>query len=355
MITETGSVTIHNVAKVAGVSISTVSRVVNGLGRVAPDTRRKVKTAIRRLDFHPNSRAQALSRKRTDTIGLIVPDFEGQYFSMLMEGAHEEAQANGVHIMVLKAKGSDAQIEAVSRLCSEGRTDGVILMLSELYDEVLEGVADVNGPLVILDRDVNVWRLDNVLLDNQLGAFEATKHFIDIHKITNLYFVGSSKSNLDTFARAQGFSDALKSIGQDAQGRQFFGDNYSYDEGYRLAQGKLFPLIAPQEHYGVVAANDDIACGIIDALMDKGIRVPEQVGITGFDDSDIAIHRRPKITTMHIPTKEIGRLAVRMILNRLADRVSEPAKVILKARLVVRESCGCGKHNNRISGDKSVQ
>jgi LacI family transcriptional regulator len=352
MVTESGSVTIHNVAKVAGVSISTVSRVVNGLGRVAPETRRKVKTAIRRLDFHPNSRAQALSRKRTDTISLIVPDFEGQYFSMLMEGAHEEAQANGVHIMVLKAKGLDAQIEAVTCLCSEGRTDGVILMLSELYDEVLEGIGDINGPLVILDKDVNLWRLDNILLDNRLGAFEATRHFIDIHGITKVFFVGGSENNLDTTARARGFADALKSIGLNAEGRQFFGNSYSYDEGYRLAEEKIFPLIDPEEHYGVVAANDDIACGIIDALMDKGIRVPDQVGVTGFDDSDIAIHRRLKITTMRIPTKEIGRVAVRMILNRLSGRVSEPAKVVLKARLIVRDSCGCGRHDNSIPGDK---
>jgi len=342
MITDSESVTIHNVANAAGVSISTVSRVVNNLGRVAPDTRRKVETVIRRLDFHPNSRAQALSRKRTDTIGLIVPDFEGQYFGMLMEGAHEEAQINGVHIMVLKAKGAESQIEAVSRLCSEGRTDGVIIMLSELYDEVLEGVGNVNGPLVILDKDVNSWRLDNILVDNRLGAFEITRHFIDGHGITNLFFVGGSEHNVDTTARARGFSDALVSIKMNPEGKKFFGNNYSYDEGYRLAAEKISPLIKSDERYGVVAGNDDIACGVIDALMDNGIKVPQRVGVAGFDDSDIAIHRRLKLTTMRIPTKEIGRVAVRMILDRAADKTLEPAKIVLKARLIVRDSCGCG-------------
>lgn len=342
---ESANITIHNVASVAGVSISTVSRVVNGLGRVAPDTRRKVETAIKRLDFHPNSRAQALSRRRTDTIGLIVPDFEGQYFSMLMEGAHQEAQVNGVHIMVLKAKGSEDQVEAVTRLCSEGRTDGVILMLSEPYDEVLEQIGDVNGPLVVLDRDVNLWRIDNVLLDNRLGAYEITKHFIDVHQIKNIFFVGGAKSNLDTTARAQGFTDALKLANLDAQDKQFFCNSYSYDEGHRVAREKIIPLIQIQERYGIVAANDDIAAGIIDALMDKGIKVPQQVGVTGFDDSDIAIHRQLKITTMHIPTKEIGRLAVKMIIDRMSGTASEPAKLVLKAKLVVRDSCGCGRHS----------
>ena len=161
-----------------------------------------------------------------------------------------------------------------------------------------------------------------------------------------------SEDNIDTTARALGFSDALKGTGLEAEQRQFFCRIYSYDEGYRLAEKYIFPLIEPQKRYGVVAANDDIACGIIDALMDKRIRVPEQVGVTGFDDSAIAIHRRLKITTMRIPTKEIGRVAVRMILNRLSGRVSEPAKVVLKARLIVRDSCGCGRHDNSIPGDK---
>ncbi|RKY25971.1 MAG: hypothetical protein DRP62_00145 [Planctomycetota bacterium] len=343
MATGSDSVTIHNVAKVAGVSISTVSRVVNDLGRVAPSTRRRVEMAVRRLNFHPNSRAQALSRKRTDTIGLIVPDFDGQYFSMLMEGAHEKARANGMHIMVLKAKGTEAKIEAVTHLCSGGRTDGVILMLSEMYNEVLEGVGNINQPLVVLDQDVNLWRLDNILIDNKLGAFEATRHFIAAHEVSDLFFVGGSENNVDTTERALGFADAIRPMGLDAEGRQFFGDSYSYDEGYRLASERVFPLIAPGQRYGVVAGNDDVACGVIDALMDKGIEVPQQVGVIGFDDSYIAVHRRLKITTMHIPTKEIGRVAVRMILDRLSGRAAEPTKVVLKARLIVRESCGCGK------------
>jgi LacI family transcriptional regulator len=343
---ETASITIHDVAEVAGVSISTVSRVVNGLERVAPETRRKVESAIRRLNFQPNSRAQALSRKRTDTIGLIVPDFEGQYFAMLMEGAHQEAQANGFHIMVLKANGPEEKIEAVTRLCSQGRTDGVILMLSELYSDVLEGIGPINSPLVVLDQDVHSWRLDNILLDNRLGAFEATRHFIDTHNVDDVFFLGGSENNVDTTARALGFSDALEGTGLEAEQRQFFCRNYSYDEGYRLAGKNILPLIEPQKRYGVVAANDDIAGGVMDFLMDSGIEVPRQAGVIGFDDSPIASQRRLKITTMRIPTKEIGRIAVRTILNRLTGKVNEPAKIVLKAELIVRQSCGCELKKN---------
>ncbi|MEN6384509.1 MAG: LacI family DNA-binding transcriptional regulator [Phycisphaerales bacterium] len=344
--TETESITIHDVAEVAGVSISTVSRVVNDLGRVAPETKRKVESVIRRLNFHPNSRAQALSRKRTDTIGLIVPDFEGQYFAMLMEGAHQEAQSHGVHIMVVKAKGAEEKIEAVSRLCSQGRTDGVILMLSDLYSDVLDGIGPMTKPLVVLDQDVYSWRLDNILLDNRLAAFEATRHFMDVHNVDDVFFLGGSETNVDTTARAMGFSDAVKKMGIDAAQRQFFCRVYSYDEGYRLTEKDILPLIEQGKRYGVVAANDDIACGVIDSLMDAGIYVPGQVGVIGFDDSSIASQRRLKISTMKIPTKEIGRMAVRMILDRLANKAKEPAKIVLKAELIVRQSCGCGLKKN---------
>ena len=341
MSTRTKNVTIHNVAKVAGVSISTVSRVVNKLGRVAPDTRRKVESAIRTLDFHPNIRAQALSKKCTDTIGLVVPDFEGQYFSTLMEGANEEAERNGVHLMVLKAKGSESKIDAIIRMCSGGRTDGLILMLDELWDNVLDVVGNVNSPLVILDKDVNYTRLDNILVDNRMGAFEAAKHLIDVHKTRDLYFVGGPENNVDTTDRATGFSDALTSAGLVAKGRQFYSRTYSYDEGYQLAKQKIARIIDSGCRSGIVAANDDIACGVIDALEDVGIKVPDQVGVIGFDDSYIAIRRRLKLSSMRIPMKEIGSTAVKMVLSRIEDKELEPAKVILKARLIVRESCGC--------------
>ena len=268
-----------------------------------------------------------------------------------MEGAHQEAQANGFHIMVLKANGPEEKIEAVTRLCSQGRTDGVILMLSDLnytalYSDVLEGIGYINSPLVVLDQDVHSWRLDNILLDNRLGAFEATRHFIDTHNVDDVFFLGGSENNVDTTDRALGFSDALKGTGLEAEQRQFFCRNYSYDEGYRLAGKNILPLIEAQKRYGVVAANDDIAGGVMDFLMDSGIEVPRQAGVIGFDDSPIASQRRLKITTMRIPTKEIGRMAVRTILNRLTGKVNEPAKIVLKAKLIVRQSCGCELKKN---------
>ncbi len=339
----TGKVTIHNVAKAAGVSISTVSRVINGMDRVMPSTRRKVEAAIRKLKFYPNSRAQALSRKRTNMIGLIVPDFEGDYFTKLMAGAHEEAEASGFYLMVIKAKGTNAKIQTVKRLQFEGRTDGLILMLDELHGKVLEMIGQDNEkPIVILDKDVQYRRFDNILVDNRTGAFDAACHLIYEHGIKRLFFVGGSEDNVDTVARARGFRDAIIHAGvEETDTGIFFADQYSYDEGCRLATQKILPLISPGENYGIVAANDDIACGVIDAMINGGFHVPEQVAVIGFDDSLVAVRRGLKLTTMRIPLREIGRTSIRMIMDRLVNNTSESAKIILKTRLIVRDSCGC--------------
>lgn len=346
MLNNSDKTTIHSVAKEAGVSISTVSRVINGLDRVAPSTRHKVEQAVRKLKFYPNSRAQALSRQRTDMIGLLVPDFGGQYFTMLMEGAYEQAVDYGINIMVIKAKGAEAKINAVTRLRAEGRTDGVILMLDELHDKVLEVVRQDDQPLVILDKDVEHRRIDNILVDNLTGAFEATMHMLDVHRVTRMFFVGGPKINVDTTERAQGFANALKSVGMEIDGSLFYAKHYAYDNGYSVAKNEIIPLITRGELSGVVAANDELACGIIDALVESGIQVPQEVGVIGFDDSQLAVRRKLKLTTMRIPMKEIGRAAVRMIMNQLDDNAvrSGPSKLILKAELVVRNSCGCGKH-----------
>lgn len=333
--------TIHSVAKAAGVSIATVSRVLNGKDRVAPETQKKVLAAVERLNFYPNSRAKAFSSQRNDMIGLVVPDFKGQYFTTLMEGAFEEAKEHNVNIMVLKAKGSQEKIKTLQNIRREGRTDGIILMLEELHDKVLENIGKEKKPIVILDKNVNYRKLDNILVDNKTAAFEATSHMIQIHKPEYLFFVGGPENNLDTIARSQGFKDAIQYAQQDIKDNIFFAGQYEYDLAYTLTKDKLLPLLSENVQAGIIAANDDLACGVIDALESSQVRVPGDVGVIGFDDSMIAIRRRLKLTTMRTPVNEIGKSAVRMLMNRLNNKQSEPSQLILKSKLIIRNSCGC--------------
>ncbi len=335
-------VTIHRVAQVSGVSIATVSRVVNGRDRVAPETRRKVERVIEQLSFEPNSRAQSLSRKCTGVIGLVVPDFTGDYFTKLMEGAHQEAQINDKQIMVLKAKGHKQKVDVLRRLCGGGRADAVVLMLDELHNSVLDSIEDTHCPLVILDRDVRHRRFDNILVDNHLGGYEAARHFLDLHGVRNLFFVGGPENNVDTIDRMNGFSEAISEFPEDVVHKEYFCGDYGYDSGIEMANKNIASIVSNDDKkWGIVAANDDIACGLVDGLMDAGIAVPSQVGVIGFDDSRIAVRRKLKLSTMRVPVKEVGQAAVRMVIGRLVDSDREPAKVVLKTKLVIRQSCGC--------------
>ena len=202
------NISIHDVARMAGVSISTVSRVLNGRDRVSQETRKTVEAAIEQLNFFPNNRARALSRKRTDTIGLIVPGFLGDYFGRLMEGVDEEARLAGFHLMISKANTPQTKVDSIKRILTEGRVDGLILMLDELKGKVLDHLEDIRSPLVILDTDVGHRSLDNVLVDNRTGAHLATRHMLEAHGLRNLLFIGGPEGNTDSLERAAGFRAA---------------------------------------------------------------------------------------------------------------------------------------------------
>jgi len=347
MVDKSDKPTIQDVAKEAEVAKSTVSRVINGLDRVSPATRKKVKDAVRKLDFYPNSRAQAFGSKRTGMIGLLVPDFEGQYFTGLMGGAFEQAKDYGINIMVLKAKLPEERVEVLKRLREEERVDGVIMVFAERYSKALNAIGGNFENLVILDKDVGRLRLDNVFVDNLTGSFEAARHLLDVHKAEKIFYAGGGKESIDVMNRAQGFTNALVSAGMEIEGTKFFAKRYGYDDGYSLAQNDIIPLIKKGGFNGIVAANDQIACGVIDALVESGFQVPEEVGVIGFDDSRLAIWRNLKLTTVRNPVDEMGAEAVKMIVNRLSEDSirSGPSKLILRTELIVRQSCGCGQHD----------
>lgn len=337
--------TIHDVAREAGVAISTVSRVINGLDRVSPATRKKVKDAIQKLNFYPNSRAQALSSKKTGMIALLVPDFEGEYFTLLMEGAFEQAKASDLSLMVLKAHGPQAKIETLVRLREEERVDGAIMLLSEMSNGILDAIGGHYENLVVINKDIDHLRLDNVFIDNVAAGFEAVKHMIDVNGFERLIFVGGSTSSVDGFDRKQGFNNALADAGMEADMPVFYTGSFTYDAGFCLAQKSVVPIIKEGPRTGIIAANDHIACGVIDALTESGLKVPQDAGVIGFDDSMLAIRRNLKLTTMRMPVRQMGAAAVKMVISRLTeDSVrSAPSKLILRAELIVRQSCGCNQ------------
>lgn len=332
---------IHEVAREAGVSIATVSRVLNQRARVAPETRRRVEQAMDRLNYHPNLRARALSLKRTDTLGLILPDLFGDYFGELMRGVDERTREAGMHLLVSRAANEEDEERLAAQLLGGGRVDGMVLMVSQRSEKLLNALARLDAPLVVIDQDVAHRHIDNLLVDNRTGARDATEHLVHIHGLQKLFFLGHQPGNIDAEERASGFADALAAAGIPALDEQLIPCTYDYECGFD-ALGRLAPALhAAAEKIGIVAANDDLARGAIDALQEHGIHVPSQAAVVGYDDSRIARLARPALTTVRVPLEEIGRQAVEMLLERSSGRRSESTKRIVKGQLVIRQSCGC--------------
>ncbi len=335
-----GSVSIRDVAAAANVSIATVSRVVNKPTTVAPGTLAKVRKVIAQMGYVPNPLAQVLSSRESHVIGLALPRFHGEFMTWLLHGADEEAARLGYHLMMTTIATSDDG-HARRHIVGSNLIDALLVVITETEDHLAQDVLSTGLPTVVIDTDLSGKGLDSVILDNDRGTREAVEHLLRWVEPSNLYFVGGPKGNFDTIERARAFSAAL--LG--ASGGAPIGDQVTLGD-YSIAWGKEWgirmigkkKLGGSNGCVGVLAANDKIAVGIMQAAEDAGIKIPEQLRIVGFNDSQLSRIVRPNMSTVSLPMKDMGAMAVRLLVRRIEDRTGETICTRLATRLVVRES-----------------
>jgi len=329
------AVSIRDVASAAGVSIATVSRVVNGTSQVSASTSARVRDAIRKLGYVPNPLAQALSGRGSHVLGLALPRFHGEFMTWLLHGADEEATHLGYHLMMTTiAKSDDGH--ARRQIVGSSLIDALLVVITEAEDPLAQEVAASGVPTVILDTDMSSRGVDSVVLDNERGTREAVEHLLRWVGPEALYFVGGPRGNFDTIQRAKAFTESLAKLGITAAPEQVCFGDYSLDWGkeWGIRMSRLKRL----EGAAVLAANDKIACGIIQAATDAGLRVPDQLRIVGFNDSQISRLVRPRLSTVALPMAEMGAMAVRLLVRRIEDPSAEVVCSRLPTRLIVRES-----------------
>lgn len=330
-----GPVSIRDVAAAAGVSIATVSRVVHDSSMVAPATAARVREVIERLGYVPNPHAQTLSSRETHVIGLALPRFHGEFMTWLLEGADEEATTLGYHLLMTTiVKGSDGRRRP--RIIGSGLIDALLVVITDAEDPMTELVLASGLPTVVLDTDMSGQGLDSVILDNERGTREAVAHLLRWVEPGSLYFVGGPTGNFDTIQRARAFGEYLSEQGWQVRPDQRTFADYSMDWGkewaIRMLQQKKLAGAA------VLAANDKIACGIMRVAEDAGIRVPDQLRVVGFNDSQISRIVRPRLSTVSLPMAEMGAAAVRMLVRRIENKFTDPVCAKLPTRLIIRES-----------------
>ena len=307
--------TIHDVARRAGVSISTVSRVLNDTSPVAVDKRRLVIEAVDALGYAPNPAARSLLSKQTGGLGALLPFVNGEFFSELLSGMDEEAQAHGRFLVVSTSHRRSAEFRNAARALDK-RVNGLVVMAPEIDAAGAASILRTDVPVVFLNTQAGDDIPADVLnFDNYAGAHALTEHLLKAGHRRIAYVLGPA-SAWDAQERARGYRQAMAEAGAEAVE---FDGGYTREAGYAAARAVLAATPRPT---AVVASNDYCALGIVSALHEAGVAVPEEVSVCGFDGLPSTRYAVPPLTTVHVPIREIGIQAIRRLVARLGDETS---------------------------------
>jgi LacI family transcriptional regulator len=325
-------VTIYDVARLAGVSIATVSRTLRGSDLVVPETRAKVLAAAEQLNFTPSRLGRSLAEGRHAANGIVFPDLVGPYYAEVVLGYEEAASKLGRSVIILTTHGRRDAAAQVQDLA--GRVDGLVIMGRTVSDEVVADLARTGVPIVLLARDP-VGELDTISAENEATAKMLTEHLLG-HGHRRLAFLGSPAEAPDVAGRYRGFVSALGKAPAPTR------CGFDVDAGHAAAQRLLKARARPD---AIVCANDELALGVHLAATEAGLRIPTDVAVVGWDD--VMAARFVGLTTARQPMRELGAAAARRLHERIANRLQDrdadagtALRQVLPTQLVVRHSCG---------------
>ncbi|WP_040215003.1 LacI family DNA-binding transcriptional regulator [Clostridium polynesiense] len=323
--------TIKDVAKLAGVSISTVSYVLNNKGAISRETKVKVLEAVKELDYRPNGHARNLKTKKSKIIALVLYDFDSLVYKDILRGMRDVAKAQGYEVIIIESgNGKDA----VSRILSQSLVDGAIILSASIEDKMIADLASDNFPIVVLDRNLPNEYVSCVLIDNVRGAYQAVEH-MNRKGFKRVGIITGPKDTYDSIKRLEGFKKAVKELDLENNPSWNSCGNFLEDGGYSA----MLRLLESGNHADAYfCANDEMAIGAIKACRDKGLSVPQDIGIIGFDDIIICEYISPQITTLRRPSYESGMIAANNLIHSLKGETTSN-KVILSPELIIRESC----------------
>lgn len=328
--------TIASVAKLAGVSIASVSRVLNRTGPVSPEVAERVRKAVAELGYRPNHVAKSLKARRTQQIAFAVSDIGNPVYVAMARAVQAEAKAQGYRVLLLSTD-ADArdELEVLNSLGAR-YADGLILCPIRISPGHVRALERAAAPVVVigsLPPDVPV---DNVAVDSHRGAVEAMEHLLG-QGYTRIAFINGPSDTVPGGSRLRGYQEALLNHGIRFDPSLVCTGDFQMSGGYRAAE-QLLAL--PQRPDAVFCANDLMALGCMRRLREAGLQIPHDVAVVGMDDIDQAAITTPTLTSVSLAAAERGRLAAQMLLARLTGQAEgrEPQRVTLKPRLVVRES-----------------
>ncbi len=328
--------TLRDVARRAGVSIATVSYVLNGTRSVSPEVEARVREAVRALQYRPNRLARGLRRKRTHVIGLVVPDSANPFFAEIARGMEDLSFAHDHSVILCNSDGDPAKEQRYLGVLIEQQVDGIALVSAHATPAHLSMLRQRRIPFVVVDRDLPGLEADCVLADNFQGGYLATRHLLERGHRRIACIAGPSELT-PSADRVRGYRRALEEAGIRPREVWVQRGDFRAESGYEAARFFL-SLPAKVRPTAIFACNDLMAIGAMRAIGEAGLSIPDDIALVGFDDILLASYVIPPLTTVAQPTYEMGRMAGDLLLRRLGEPDRPPARLILPVRLVVRQS-----------------
>ncbi len=324
--------TIKEIAELAGVSTATVSKILNAKDQdISESTRKRVLDIVEREGYIPNGIAKSLRIKNTKTIGIIMPDVMNLFFSELARGVEDAAEKKGYSVILCNSDNKESKEEKYIQILQEKMVDGIILTASE--NSVKRSLRRRKIPMVLLDRDISTdEKVGRITVDNEEGTYNATKLLIE-KGCKNIGFISSNKTTKSSGQRLRGYENAILESKINLDKDKIFLQNYTIETGYK----GTVSLLEKTNIDGICCGNDLIAIGAIKALKERGIKIPQDVKVIGFDDISISKYMDPPLTTIRQPIYEMGEEAVGMLIDVINNKEMEMSKV-LKTELIVRET-----------------
>ncbi|MDK2879481.1 MAG: LacI family transcriptional regulator [Thermoanaerobacteraceae bacterium] len=329
-----GKITIKDIARRTGVSISTVSRVINKTKPVSEELRNKVMEIINKEGYVPNHTARSLILKRTNTIGVVVPNISQYFHVMMLEGVADVLEKNGYQMLVCNIKNDVRSEMQYIDLLAEKQVDGIILMHETSDPEIKDYLSNCDIPIVMASIEIPGVDRPVVRVDDYMAACDAVEYLISLgHK--EIGIICGTEITVGNF-RTRAYVDVMKKYGLQLKESLMVQGNYTMESGYSAMQ-KI--LERENKVTAIFVVSDEMAIGAINCALDMGYEVPKDISVIGFDDIELSSYFRPKLTTIRQPIKDIAKISTEIIIKNLKGESMQGKNVTVKHNLIVRDSC----------------
>lgn len=327
-------VTIYDVAEKAGVSITTVSRVINNTGRISEKTKQKVLKVMEEMRYQPSVVASALTGKRTRTIGLIIPDVANPFFAEIARRVEDRGRELGFNLLMCNTDNNPETEEMYLEVMKQKRVDGIIIGTTTSHYREVQNLLKEQFPVALIAQDIPELVIDVVSVDDFLGGYQATSHLISLGHHQIAIIVGDQNRTSDKY-RLQAYRQALEDNGIGYDERYVFRTDYSIEGGKRAAYQILQLAKRPT---AIFCCFDYLAVGVYQASRELGVHIPNDLSVVGFDNTLLATIIDPPLTTIAQPVDEMGRQVMDLLVAEIEGEKQTKKRIILSPELIIRQS-----------------